>query len=186
MRVRKYQFFADEGGTDTGGTAGAGGTGMNFSQIEEFANARAERATKAALKDYFSKQGMSEDEVNSAIEAYKEQKKKAAPDVDKITRERDEARAEVTRMKNQGIMRDEGVKSQFLDFVHFEVAKKVDDKTDFKSALKAYLKEHPEYTGETEKKSGYRVKTGAGSSKQGESGGKNADVNDALRRAFSK
>lgn len=184
MRVRSYQFYGDEGGTP-GGTE-KGGTGMNFAQIEEFANARAERATKAALKDYFSKQGMSEDEVNSAIEAYKAQRKAAAPDINKIAKERDEARAEVTRMKNHGLMRDEGIKPAFLDFIHFEVSKHVTDKKDFKTALKEYLKEHPEYTGDNQTKSGYRVKTGAGSTKQGETGGKNADVNDTLRRAFSE
>lgn len=184
--LKKFQFFADEGNEGTGTQGGTGGSGMNFEQIEEFATARAERATKAALKDYFSKQGMSEEEVSSAIEAYKAKKKAAAPDVDKITRERDEARAEIARMKNTAMIRDEGVKPAFVDYVNFEVSKKVDDKTAYKDALKAFLKDHPEYTGETEKpKTGYRVKTGAGTTTKGD-GGKNADINSALRKAFAK
>lgn len=88
------QLFTDggDGGTGTGaGSAGngdggqkgnAGGTGpggtYSFEQAEEIANARADRAEKAALTSYFKQQGMTEDEVKALVrieEAQRAEKK---------------------------------------------------------------------------------------------------------------
>ena len=54
------------------GTAGATGTGGTYSyaQAEEIANARADRAEKAALASYFKQQGMSEAEITAAIHLF--------------------------------------------------------------------------------------------------------------------
>ena len=84
------QLFDDGGQSGAGGSqGGAAGTGdggqaasagnnggggsYSFQQAEEIANARAQRAEKAALASYFKQQGMSEEEVSKAIATYKAQ-----------------------------------------------------------------------------------------------------------------
>ena len=104
------QLFADgsEGSSGTGQGAGAGtgnggqagnagnnGSGSySFQQAEEIANARAQRAERAALSSYFKQQGMSEDEINQAIRDFKANREKQQPNVSAITKERDDALAE--------------------------------------------------------------------------------------------
>lgn len=156
------QLFTDggDGGTGTGaGTAGdgdggqkgnAGGTGTggySFEQAEEIADARAERASKAALASYFKQQGMSEEEITAAINDYKQKKAKNQPDVSEITQQRDDALKKVAEMENMDYLRSKGVKQEDLDYVLFKASKNVDDKTDFKKAADAFLKENPRYTG---------------------------------------
>lgn len=85
------QLFEDGGGAGSGGQGGnagdgngslgnAGGSGnqgtYSYAQAEEIANARAERAEKAALRSYFQQQGMTEQQVNQAIADYKDQQKR--------------------------------------------------------------------------------------------------------------
>ena len=76
------QLFEDGGGAGSGGQGGnagagngsqgnAGGSGnqgsYSFAQAEEIANARADRAEKAALRSYFQQQGMTEQQGCSVI-----------------------------------------------------------------------------------------------------------------------
>jgi len=192
------QLFTDggDGGTDTGaGTAGngdgsqktiAGGTGTgggySFEQAEEIVNARADRATKAALASYFKQQGMSEAEITAAISDYKEKKAKNQPDVSAIERERDDALKRVAEMENMDYLRSKGVKQEDLDYVLFKVSKNVNDKTDFKKAADAYLKENPRYTGR-----GYTV-VSTGTPDGGSGTGQNANdiINSSIRAAFGR
>ena len=107
------QLFTDGGDGSTGTGAGtaedgdggqkgnAGGTGTggySFEQAEEIADARAERASKAALASYFKQQGMSEEEITAAINDYKQKKAKNQPDVSAITQQRDDALKKVAEM----------------------------------------------------------------------------------------
>ena len=132
------QLFDDGGqsgaGSGQGGTAGtgdggqaasAGGNGAggsySFQQAEEIANARAQRAEKAALASYFKQQGLSEDEVTRAIAAYKAQQAASKPNVDTITRERDDALKELAALKNSSTLRAKGVREEDIDYVMFKV-----------------------------------------------------------------
>ena len=133
------QLFTDggDGGTGTGaGSAGngdggqkgnAGGTGQggtySFEQAEEIANARADRAEKAALASYFKQQGMTEDEVTAALADFKAKKAAQQPNVSKVEQERDAALAQVEEMKNTNYLRDKGVKPDDLDYVLYKVSK---------------------------------------------------------------
>ena len=150
--MRRYYFdlqiFADGGGDGAGsggtgaGTAGNGtGNGSqgnaggapgratySYEQAEQIAEARADRATKAALADYFKRQGMSEEEVTAAIADYRTKKAASQPNVSAVEKERDDALAQVEEMKNTNYLRDKGVKSDDLDYVLFKVGKQVDDK----------------------------------------------------------
>lgn len=95
------QFFAEgsgDGGDGNGnGNNGQSNTGNGNSnqntgnsnqgatytqeQLDGIVNSRTARAEQSALKSFFQQQGMSESEVTQAINTYKEQKAKNAPDV---------------------------------------------------------------------------------------------------------
>lgn len=172
-------------GTGNSGQASTGnnGGGYSFQQAEEIANARAERAEKAALSSYFKQQGMSEEEVNQALKDYKANKEKQKPNVDAITQERDKAVAELAAMKQAQTLQAKGVKAEDMDYVQFKIGKlmEADDKLDFDKAMAKFLKENPRYA---QGGSGYRVKTGTDASQgSGSQQGDNASINDAIRRA---
>lgn len=52
-------------------------------------------------------------------------------------------------LKAQIQMSDSNVKKEFMKFVGNEVSSKVNDETDFATALESYKKENPQYFGET-------------------------------------
>ncbi len=203
--MRRYYFdlqiFADGGGDGAGsggtgaGTAGNGtGNGSqgnaggapgratySYEQAEQIAEARADRATKA-LADYFKRQGMSEEEVTAAIADYRTKKAASQPNVSAVEKERDDALAQVEEMKNTNYLRDKGVKSDDLDYVLFKVGKQVDDKTDFKKAADAFLKENPRFTGQ-----GYKVvSTGKPDGGSGTSQTTHDSINASIRSAFGR
>lgn len=181
-------------GTGNGGQAGSagnngnGGGSFSFEQAEEIANARAQRAEKAALASYFKQQGMSEEEVSQAIAAYKAQQAASKPDASKITKERDDALAELAALKNSNALRSKGVREEDLDYVMFKIGAimKEDDKLDFDKAATKYLKDNPRFTASGG--SSYRVKTGTDSSGQGGSSGQqgNDSINNAIRKAIRR
>lgn len=168
-----------------GNNGGNGGATFSFQQAEEIANARATRAERAALASYFQQQGLSEDQINQAIADYKAQQAARQPNVDAITKERDEARAELAALKNGQKLTQLGVRPEFSRFVLSEIdaLMKEDSKLDFDKAAAKFLKENPQYkTGN----GSYRVKTGTDGSGAGSSdanGNGNASINDAIRRA---
>lgn len=177
-------------GTGDGGQAGSAGSNNNgggaysFQQAEEIASARAQRAEKAALSSYFKQQGMSEEEVSQALAAYKAQQAANKPDAIKITKERDDALAELAALKNSNTLRSKGVREEDLDYVMFKIGAlmKEDDKLDFEKAAAKYLKDNPRFTASGG--GSYRVKTGTdGSQGSGSGQNANASINDAIRRA---
>lgn len=185
----------DEGGTGegnkagtSGGNGGAGGSsqsgsaGYTFEQAEEIANSRAERATRAALADFYRKQGLSEEQITTAIADFKAKQKAQQPDIDAITRERDQARNEAQQLKNEKVLTAKGVKADDLDYVLFKVNKMVDDKTDFAKAAEKFLKENPRYAGTGT----YRVSTSTESNNQNAGNGMNMTINDRIRAAARK
>lgn len=125
------------------------------------------------------KQGLSEDQITTAIADFKAKQKAQQPDVDTITRERDAAQKELQELKNEKILTGKGVKADDLDYVMFKVSKLVDDKTDFTKAAEKFLKENPKYTGAGT----YRVSTSTGSDNQDTGGSVNMNINDRIRAA---
>lgn len=171
-------------GGQNAGTSGAGAGTFSFEQAEEIANARAQRAEKAALASYFKQQGLSEDEVTKAIAAYKAQQAANKPNVDTITKERDDALKELATLKNSATLRAKGVRDEDIDYVMFKVSALMeqDDKLDFEKAVAKYLKDNPRFTTGG---SSYRVKTGTDGSNQGGSAGQGSNdaINNAIRKA---
>ena len=90
------------GGTGNGGQGGS--AGYTFEQAEEIANNRAEKATRAALADFYRKQGLSEEQITTAIADFKAKQKANQPDIDAITQERDSAKQELQQLKNEKVL----------------------------------------------------------------------------------
>lgn len=190
------QLFTDGGEGGAGGEgAGAGKVGngdgsqksagtatYSYEQAEQIADARADRATRAALADYFKKQGMSEEEVTIALADFRAKKAATQPDVASVEKQRDDALAQVEEMKNTNYLRDKGVKPDDLDYVLFKVSKQVDDKTDFKKAADAFLKENPRFTGQGMKV----VSTGKPDGGSGTGQTVNDSINASIRSAFGR
>ena len=172
---------------NAGGASGPHGTGTyTYEQAEEIANARANKAERTALADFFRKQGMTEEEVTQAIHDFREQKAKRQPNTEQMQHDLDEALKENARMKNEKILTEKGVRSEDLDYVMFKVEKMVDDKTDFKKATEKYLKENPRFAGSGRGAGTYRVSTGSQSSGTGGEGSSNDSINAAIRRAAGR
>ena len=171
-------------GGNNNGAQGSTGAAYSFEQAEEIANVRAQRAEQAALRSYFQQQGMTQEEVTQALTQFKQQREAQKPNVSLIEKERDEARRELEAYRQKDILKKHGVDARYEDFVLFEVAKKVDSKTGFEAALKAYLKDNPHFAG-----GGYRVNT---QPKTGASGtdlaGSTANdyVNSMIRKAAGR
>lgn len=204
MRKKYFdlQIFADGGGEGAGsggtgagtGSAGNGnggqgndgGTGnratYSYEQAEQIAEARADRATKAALADYFKRQGMSEEEVTAAIADYRTKKAASQPNVAELEKQLNEANAKVTEMENTDYLRGKGVKPDDLDYVLFKVSKQVNEKTDFKKAADTFLKENPRFTGQ-----GYKVvSTGKPDGGSGTGQTTHDSINASIRSAFGR
>lgn len=167
------------GNSGNGNGSQSGNAGYTFEQAEEIANNRAEKASRAALASFYRQQGLSEEQITTAIADFKEKQKAQQPDVDTITRERDAAQKELQELKNEKILTGKGVKADDLDYVMFKVSKLVDDKTDFTKAAEKFLKENPKYTGAGT----YRVSTSTGSDNQDTGGSVNMNINDRIRAA---
>ncbi len=168
---------SNNGGNSNGGNSHNGGS-FSYEQLDEIATSRAERASKAAVKNFAQSKGLTEQEAEEALNDYLEQKKKRQPDLSAVEKERDEARKELAQLKNSALLRDKGVRTEDLDYVLFKVGKMVDDKTDFKKAAETFLKENPRYAGGN---SGYRVSTSSTQGGNDDSSGKNTSINDAIR-----
>lgn len=167
------------GNSGNGNGSQSGNAGYTFEQAEEIANNRAEKASRAALASFYRQQGLSEEQITTAIADFKAKQKAQQPDVDTITRERDAAQKELQELKNEKILTGKGVKADDLDYVMFKVSKLVDDKTDFTKATEKFLKENPKYTGAGT----YRVSTSTGSDNQDTGGSVNMNINDRIRAA---
>lgn len=185
--IMNLRLFEDggQGGDGGQGSAGAGGSGQRgsagytFEQAEEIANSRAEKASRAALADFYRKQGLSEAEITTAIAEFKAKQAANKPNTDAMQREIDGYKQQIAQMENEKLLSIKGVKAEDLDYVLFKVNKLVDDKTDFKKAAEKFLKENPRFIGT----SSYRISTSTGTQDTGSGGSMNSSINDAIRSA---
>lgn len=186
-RIMDLHIFDGEGSgaAGDGGNGGAGGSGQKgnagytFEQAEEIANSRAEKATRAALADFYRKQGLSEAEITTAIADFKAKQAANKPDVAAIQRERDDYKQQLEQANNEKLLTAKGVKPDDLDYVMFKVSKLVDAKTDFAKAAEKFLKENPRYAGV----GAYKVSGSTGTDTNGSGGDTNSSINAAIRAA---
>lgn len=117
MRKRfpmNLQFFAEPGGTPggtgggTGGTAG-GGTEPNiptppqfdYDKLASLIAGKTSVTEDTVLKSYFKQQGLSQDEMNQAIQAFKQQKAANQPDVGALQQQASQAQVEARQAQLQ-------------------------------------------------------------------------------------
>lgn len=182
-RKLNLQLFGDGDGERTSGTAGKETHGSySFEQAEEIASARAERAEKAALSNFFTQQGMSRQEAEEAFKDYKAKKEASKPNVSALERERDEAKSKLVALENQNLLRQKKVREDDLDYVTFKVSQMVDDKTDFNAAADKFLKDNPRF-GEQIR---VRVSTGVSGNGNADTRTDNEKMNDSLKAAFKR
>lgn len=176
------------GAPPAGAGAGNGGqngnAGYTYEQLEEIANSRADKASRAALADFFRKQGMTEEEVTAAIGDFKAKKAANQPNVAAIEQERDGYKKELEDYKNREKLQKLNVSTEFMDFVLFTVNNMVTDKLSFDKAAEQFLKDNPKYTGAA---GSYKMSSGV--SEGGSAGGtesKNEAINNTIRAAFGR
>lgn len=92
-------------------------------------------------------------------------------------RERDEARQELERYKNEAFLKEKGVTDAYMDYVIFRAMQGVNENTSFHQAAEKFLKENPTFTGK-----GFRVvSTGISSNSNGSgSGADDSDIRKAM------
>ena len=191
MKYKDFlQLFENGGGEgDQSGTGGAGtgsgtqnnpGATYSYEQAEEIANARANKASRAALADYFRQQGLSEAEITQAIADFRQKQKDSQPNVTQITQERDAAQKELADYKNKDTLRKKGVSDGYMDFVLFKVGGMVTDKKSFEKAADEFLQANPQYKGG----GSYRVSTGTQGGGSGSSQSMNEIINNNIRKVF--
>ena len=176
----KLAGYGGQGNAGAGSSGQKGNTGYTFEQAEEIANARAEKASRAALADFYRKQGLSEAEITVAIADFKAKQASKKPDTEAMQSEIEGYKQQIAQMQNEKLLPGKGVKAEDLDYVSFKVQQKVTDKKDFEAAAKEFLKENPRFSGQT-----YRVSTGTQSG-GGTAETTNEQINDAIRNAFRR
>lgn len=179
------QQGAPAGGSQEPAKAAQPSGGYSYAQAEEIASARAQKAERAALASYFKQQGLDENQITEAIAAYKAAQKAKEPDVDAITRERDEARAKVEAYEQRGTLDKKGVKPEFSEFAAYKIRELMkSDKTldTFDKAADKFLKDNPQYT--KVGKPAYKAKPAAAATAEGDGKEKNHDAANAAIKAL--
>ena len=87
-------------------------TNIDYAKIQEMIDGRTAKTEDSILKNYFQKQGLSEAEMESAINAFKAQK---ANQANAQSKELSDANTKITKLESQA--RIQGIKLKAYDFV---------------------------------------------------------------------
>ena len=188
------QLFA-EGGSE-GGTEGdnkPGGDGSKTytqEEVNKFVTEREQRAAKAALKDFYQKQGLTPEEVSQAINAFLDEKKKNSPEAQNSELKQQLSQAQTAlaqeRLKNaaEKAARKLGADDAAVDYV-VKLADLSDVVTDGKisddklsEALKKVLDDVPAFKKKTGEKGVSKVGGDGGDQGGGDSS------SDSIRKLF--
>lgn len=184
MNLRRFE--EGNGGNGNGNQGNNAGVTYSFEQAEQIATERANRATQSALKSYFAQQGMSEAQVNEALNDYKQKQaaNNPASRVAELERQLAEANAQNQATANKATLKSLGVSDEFADFVAYQVGQKVTKDKDFKTAAEEYLKDNAKYKAPV---NSYRVASGvSGAQGAGGTETKNESINAAIRSAAGR
>ena len=102
------QCFADDPTpTPTPAPAPQPSAGYTQEQLDAIADARATRASDAALKDFFKQQGLSKEEITAALDKYKSDKAANTPDLKAIQFQMQQAQQEAAaaRLEKQATLK---------------------------------------------------------------------------------
>lgn len=157
-------------------------------QLDSMVSAREQRAANAALKSFFSQQGMTEDEINQAIESYKTNREKNKPDVGAITAQAEQYKAEALRAKIESQATLEALKlgvdtsavQYVLRMADFNTVADGEGKIDgekLKNAVSKVLEDVPQLKKDVKSSGFTQIGTGANDTKQ-------ENETDKIRKAF--
>lgn len=185
---------ADQGAggqnTDQGTGAVSGSQVIDYAKIQQMLDGTLAAKEDTALKAYFKQQGLSQQEVEQAISAFKAEKAKNQPDVNAVQTQLAQALARVqqSQIENAAILEAAGmgldVKTipYVLKLADFSQAAGQDgtiNKETIKNALNKVMEDVPQFKPQPQDGSGFRQ---VGGSSSGGSGNKQDD--EALKRAF--
>lgn len=175
-KLFNLQRFTD--GEDGGENKGGAQPEIDYEKLASIINGKQTATEDSVLRGYFKQQGMSKEDMETAIANFKDKKKENDPNI-KLA----EAQAELEKLKNENIISKKDVAPEYSEFVMFKARQVAKDKNiAFEKAVDSVLKDNPIY-----KKSGaYRVSTGTQSGGSEGSEGGNAMINDAIRNAFRR
>lgn len=197
------QFFAEDpsgaGGSGTQAESGKDQNGQNasgqqaqnidYEKIQQMLNGTLAAKEETALKSYFKQQGLSQEEAERAMAAFKAEKAKNQPDIGEIQRQAAEAQAAAQKaaVENAAILEaaNMGIASKIIPYM-LRLADlsqatgedgKINNET-IKNALNKVLEDVPQLKPQTSNSSGF-VQVGA-------SGGQGNSQNseDELKKAF--
>ena len=157
-------------------------------QLDSMVSAREQRAANSALKSFFSQQGMTEDEINQAIESYKTNREKNKPDVGAITAQAEQYKAEALRAKIESQATLEALKLgvdtsavqyvlRMADFAAVTDDKGSIDSEKLKNAVSKVLEDVPQLKKDVKASGFTQIGTGANDTKQ-------ENETDRIRKAF--
>lgn len=190
------QLFAEggsEGGTDGDNKPGGDGS-KTYTQeeVNKFVTEREQRAAKAALKDFYQKQGLTPEEASQAINAFLDEKKKNSPEAQNSELKQQLSQAQTAlareRLKNaaEKAARKLGADDAAIDYV-VKLADLSDVVTDGKisddklsEALKKVLDDVPAFKKKADGKGVDKVGGDGGGDDQG--GGDSSS--DSIRKLF--
>ena len=168
-------------------------TADQLTEIDRITTERTTRASQAALNSYFQGQGMTPEQAQDAIKAYKtEQAKKMTPEAQAVVDAANTRATEAMAQANQVLIKADAtvqaaalqIRSDRLDTImsmaDFKAVKVTDgivDAAAVKKALEAVLTKFPEWKSTTDPNSTPGFKVGAGDPAAG-------TTDAALRRAF--
>lgn len=107
-------FDADGGSGGSGGTSGGtGGDGgsnsttveIDYEKLASIINGKQKVAEETVLKNYFKEQGLSKEQMDDAIKAFKAKQKENKPDVEGLTKAAEDA----TKEKNEALIKSEAL-----------------------------------------------------------------------------
>lgn len=189
--IKKFnlQIFAEDGAGTDGGSQGAGtqstGAGtdggsqgaIDYEKLAQIIAGKQSATEDSVIRGYLKQQGLSKDEMDAAVSAFKEAKAKNDP-----AKKVEALQAEVSKYKRESVLREKNVRPDDYDYVIFKAQKKVDDNTTFEKAVDNFLKENPRFI---KGQGSYKVDTGSkATGKTGEKG--NSEINDIIRRRFGR
>jgi hypothetical protein len=199
----KLQFFAEDGagsgaggeGTPPAGTgqgsAASGAPAFDYDKLANIISGKQSVAEDTVLKSFFKQQGLSQDEMNQAIQTFKTEKAKNNPDVTAIQSQLTQAqalaeKAEVERLATieaVGLGIDVKTLPYVLKMADLSSVKGQDGKVNqesVKNALNKVLEDVPQLKPVTANNQGFQIGGTAGAS-----GGQNNSTDDAaLKAAF--
>lgn len=157
-------------------------------QLDSMVNAREQRAANSALKSFFEQQGMTGEEITQAIESYKSNREKNKLDINSITAQAEQYKAEALRAKIESQATLEALKLgvdtsavqyvlRMADFASVTDEKGTIDGEKLKGAVSKVLEDVPQLKKDV-KASGF-AQIGAGTNDT-----KQESETDKIRKAF--